>query len=851
MTKALFLVLILTEIVFAVGNHGKSSSLNVQDPARELAVLEAQLASAKESGREIDPALQQRVRELVPLIKGHAGNIKVDASASPQNVLTLEEDGYGTPAVIRPTELTPLETRIRDLEFEMSGGNSLQGVDPVTFANLKEQLQELYAQRPENQRRNSLDQGSPTCPATAIPGLPYTDSGATNGMGSDFNPLLPCSPNTASNDVIYSFTPTITQSYNVSLLGSLFDTYLYVNTGGACPGNTQVACNDDYVGLQSFVSLQLNAGQTYYIIVDGADTGQQGAYVLNLYDNCFLSCQPTDVLECASEINAPGNETNDCNGGCQNTLFGGNDSYQNLHPCQTVCGRGFNYTTAGGNPYRDLDTYMITLTEPCSLAVTVNSEFGAQVIVTAPTCPNTNLYISPQWMFACSSVTFISPCLQAGSYRVIIAPPGQTGVRAMREYRARVDLIPCSGCKVDGFLQAPGVATGNTCGAGNENSLRSGTEITYCLNIPYYSDWSFSLCGGESSWDSYLFLSTRCNNGVIALNDDGCGGVGLSVISCVPLAAGTYYLTVESYNSNTCGPYTLSITECLGSCCYGDPISPSCDFSTLTDCNTVGGIFTESEPCSSGACYTRPSCLGSSSVFSQLPAVPDESWGANMSDYDGGYVQYEDFSVSADIYSLKFWGIMQGAAECGSDSTEFEVAFYDSVNNVSQIYNLTLLGTEVGPVYPGMLRVKEYTAYLNPPCTIDNGFLLIAETTAPCSFYWFTTVLGSGVSAWESEVGGTPYQTGIEFAFCLGERGCIPADSVTIELFDGGSNPNYYTLRWSQPEGTVHLWWSSDPNAVFPDTYSQFLTSYLPAADSTTLFRRRTSVRTTWSSSSQ
>ena len=128
--------------------------------------------------------------------------------------------------------------------------------DPVLRANLKDQLNGLYAVRPQNRERNPLDQGAGACPATVVTGLPYTDTGSTVGAGYDFSPISSCTyPPFTSNDVIYSFTPTTTSRYHISLLGSSFDTYLYVNTSGPCPGTVQVGCNDDAFGGLSLIHI--------------------------------------------------------------------------------------------------------------------------------------------------------------------------------------------------------------------------------------------------------------------------------------------------------------------------------------------------------------------------------------------------------------------------------------------------------------------------------------------------------------------------------------------------------------------------------------------------------------------
>lgn len=75
----------------------------------------------------------------------------------------------------------------------------------------------------------------------------------------------------------YSFTPTTTGTYLISLAGSDFDTILSVFD--ACDGNL-VAYNDDS-GLEftSEVTLEMEAGTTYYILIEGY-WGETGNYVL-------------------------------------------------------------------------------------------------------------------------------------------------------------------------------------------------------------------------------------------------------------------------------------------------------------------------------------------------------------------------------------------------------------------------------------------------------------------------------------------------------------------------------------------------------------------------------------------
>jgi len=126
-----------------------------------------------------------------------------------------------------------------------------------------------------------LDQANDACPGTVEQSL-FTDAGTTVGRTSDFS--CSCLPGSnISPDVIYEYTPSVTYDTYVSLCGSDFDTGLSIRTGGACPGTTEIACNDDSCGFRSAIRLFLNGGQTYWIIVDGYN-GAQGNYQISVVE---------------------------------------------------------------------------------------------------------------------------------------------------------------------------------------------------------------------------------------------------------------------------------------------------------------------------------------------------------------------------------------------------------------------------------------------------------------------------------------------------------------------------------------------------------------------------------------
>ncbi|MBU0617029.1 MAG: hypothetical protein KKI02_04880 [Planctomycetes bacterium] len=138
-----------------------------------------------------------------------------------------------------------------------------------------------------------LADGGDTCAeATVIPSLPFSDTGTTNSFADDYEEVCPYNA-PGSEDVVYSYTPTMDVCVDISLCdGSAYDTKLYVYEN-ECQvpddGQEPFACNDDACTSPFFpdpyvsrlATLQLFAGNTYYIVVDGYG-GESGNYVLDV-----------------------------------------------------------------------------------------------------------------------------------------------------------------------------------------------------------------------------------------------------------------------------------------------------------------------------------------------------------------------------------------------------------------------------------------------------------------------------------------------------------------------------------------------------------------------------------------
>jgi len=132
-----------------------------------------------------------------------------------------------------------------------------QGVDPSLKIKGPEYIQSNYP---------PLRSGGDTyATATLIPGLPYSDNGYTCGATDDYSATCGCcGGSNGSPDLVYKFVPNFTGNINVSMNG--FDTFMHIHD----INGVELACNDDYNGLNAFIGgFPVTSGETYYIVCEG------------------------------------------------------------------------------------------------------------------------------------------------------------------------------------------------------------------------------------------------------------------------------------------------------------------------------------------------------------------------------------------------------------------------------------------------------------------------------------------------------------------------------------------------------------------------------------------------------
>jgi hypothetical protein len=206
---------------------------------------------------------------------------------------------------------------------------------------------------PENVPNPVLQGGDTIATATVIPSLPYTDSGTTAGYVDNYQ--ASCFYASGAPDVVYRYTAMGTFDLGITLCGSTFDTGLYVYDAAM----HEIACNDDYCGLQSQVDrVPMVAGETYYIVVDGYGNAS-GAYMLSImvFTGPDIWCPPGGSDE--GEPPLVDDYVDAYNGGCNTPpAYPFQDIPGDAAGEAIFCGVSGWYTSQGSQ-YRDTDWFRL------------------------------------------------------------------------------------------------------------------------------------------------------------------------------------------------------------------------------------------------------------------------------------------------------------------------------------------------------------------------------------------------------------------------------------------------------------------------------------------------------------
>ncbi len=370
-------------------------------------------------------------------------------------------------------------------------------------------------------------EGGESCgSATVITCIPYIDSGNTS---DDFNNYDYACPNTSNSaDVVYRYTPQVTQTIRWHLCASAYNTKIFIYAG-VCSG-TPVFCNDDFpfCGISnngSAVVATMTGGVNYYIVVDGA-SGAEGPYTLSAE---YFVCAPDYVLAPPGLVSGyTCGAANSCN------LRPSEDQIVELNV--SVAGN-YSFSLCNSNPA--WNSYMY-LTRGCCGGVIAENDNGG--------CSSAFLsYIGCVYLEACQ-------------HHVIIE-----GSAAGNCGNWTLNVIQHT-CFPEYYLYAPGTISGNTCGECSECTLYPSPENVVQVTLPQTGNYTFSFCNGDSAntWNMSASLRSACCGGTLFAHDNGsCDTApgGSSIMPCVPISGGqVYYLLIEGGSVTECGDWTLTVT---------------------------------------------------------------------------------------------------------------------------------------------------------------------------------------------------------------------------------------------------------------------------------------------------
>ena len=274
-----------------------------------------------------------------------------------------------------------------------------------------------------------------TCDDPIVIGaLDFNDTGNTCNYINDYDRCI----SSGSGDVVYQFTPAAHMDVRISLCSSAYDTALYVIQDDC--NNTEIACNDDYCGVESELpSVLLSAGTTYYIVVDGWG-GECGDYSLTVQENlpCSVTCPPGAAVEsesCGADVN----------GGCAS----GPSAFSPINLGDSVCGTVW---ATGGT--RDMDWYRVYVPDPLGtgdvqLTWTVASEFPAALSIATDDCGGGQV-LATGYGRDCQAIQ-VSACVPGDANYVLSVSPGTEagaifeGIACggVNNYLATADYKPC------------------------------------------------------------------------------------------------------------------------------------------------------------------------------------------------------------------------------------------------------------------------------------------------------------------------------------------------------------------------------------------------------------------------
>ncbi|MDX9721041.1 MAG: hypothetical protein RBU37_09840, partial [Myxococcota bacterium] len=424
-------------------------------------------------------------------------------------------------------------------------------------------------------------------------------TGSNVGAGDDFE--AGCQSNNGA-DLGLLWTPPADGCYVIDMAGSTYDTVLHVQT---LPDGTEVACNDDAVGLgtRSRVTLTAAMASQQYLLILDAYGSATGDYVLNIQP-----CpEPVEVITgCPVEF-------------CTETVDGDETTYTytipvDVHPVvDDAEGACFE-----GTPGRDLivivDTTGINAISASTCTGSTSADASLAIFDGDPTAAGVELACNEDnGAQACAALTNIQ--VTGSSTYVLVDEYGtgywtNTTARSFSIVVSSAPYDPCGNALIDtgeacdgsnyngescmslGYAGGPlscetdcsalietacialdgdlgsavgdDVSTGTTVGAGADFSGTCGgtsaPDLAFLWTPP--TDGCYRIDTVGSSYDTVLYVRDYLAGTQLECNNDGAGISPQSMVQIDAAMAGQGYLIVVDGASTNEGDYVLNINPC-------------------------------------------------------------------------------------------------------------------------------------------------------------------------------------------------------------------------------------------------------------------------------------------------
>ena len=374
--------------------------------------------------------------------------------------------------------------------------------------------------------------------------------GSTNGTtAGDGSERGSCGGGGAEDVYVASFDAAGTVC--ISTAGSAYDTLLYVRTECA-DGDSEVACNDDAVGLQAQVEIDVEAATDYFIFIDGFAGG--GDYTLIVADGacpaeCFDDAQCDDAIcnegvcvECVEDAQCDVEGEICLDNACQVPPECGNGEVENGEDCDdgnldngdgcdAECSaevgdliRG-RHDEASRFAAGSSDTWNFVSDGDSTLAVSVDADLTLTLVDNA----------DDGVMVVAGPGEVIAEQVGAGSYRIEVTD--DAGNAGYNVTFALDQLVPDGGDYAGAFVQ--------------------GGDDWYSVAVEADATVQFSTGDGAGGCpgDTRLWI-LDANEEQVAFNDDG--GVGTCSLATAELVAGDYFVRVDGFAGRAIDTYVLT-----------------------------------------------------------------------------------------------------------------------------------------------------------------------------------------------------------------------------------------------------------------------------------------------------